>query len=44
MRRNHDKYKAMIMGKTSRDPAFKYGTSIPLVEEVDLLGVTVDNK
>ena len=36
MRRNHDKYKAMIMGKTSRDPAFKYGTSIPLVEEVDL--------
>ena len=44
MRRNHDKYKAMIMGKTSRDPAFKYGTSIPPVEEVDLLGVTVDNK
>ena len=44
MRRNHDKYKAMIMGKTSRDPAFKYGTSIPLVEEIDLLGVTVDNK
>ena len=35
----------MIMGKTSRDPAFKCeGTSIPLVEEVVLLGVTVDNK
>ena len=45
MRRNHDKYKAMIMGKTSRDPAFKCeGTSIPLVEEVELLGITVDNK
>ena len=35
----------MIMGKTSRDPAFKCeGASIPLVEEVELLGVTVDNK
>ena len=45
MRRNHDKYKAMVMGKTSRDPVFKCeGTSIPLVEEVELLGVTVDNK
>ena len=33
------------MGKTSRDPAFKCeGASIPLVEEVELLGVTVDNK
>ena len=45
MRRNHDKYNAMIMRKTSRDPAFKCeGASIPLVEEVELLGVTVDNK
>ena len=45
MRRNHDKYKAMVMGKTSRDPVFKCeGTSIPLVEEMELLGVTVDNK
>ena len=45
MRRNHDKYNAIIMRKTSRDPAFKCeGTSIPLVEEVELLGVTVDNK
>ena len=45
MRRNHDKYKAMIMGKTSRDPAFKCeGKSIPLIEEVEFLGVTVDNK
>ena len=45
MERNHEKYKAMIMRKTSRDPAFKCeGTSIPLVEEVELLGVTVDNK
>ena len=31
--------------KTSRDPVFKCeGTSILLVEEVELLGVTVDNK
>ena len=31
--------------KTSRDPVSKCeGTSIPLVEEVELLGVTVDNK
>ena len=45
MRRNHDKYKAMVMGRTSRDPVFKCeGTSIPLVEEEELLGVTVDNK
>ena len=54
MRRNHDNCKAMIMDemdemddngwKTSRDPAFKCeGTSIPLVEEVELLGVRVDN-
>ena len=45
MRRNHDKYKAMVMEKTSQDPVFKCeGTSIPLVEEVGLLGVTVDDK
>ena len=45
MRRNHNKYKAMVMEKTSRDPVFKYeGTSIPLVEELELLGVTVDDK
>ena len=31
--------------KKERDPAFKCeGTSIPLVEEVELLGVTVDDK
>ena len=45
MRRNHNKYKAMVMGKMSRDPVFKCkGTSIPLVEEMELLGVTVNNK
>ena len=33
------------VGKTLRDPVFKCeGKSIPLVEEVELLGVTVDNK
>ena len=42
---NYDKYKAMVMAKTSRDPFFKCeGTSIPLVEEVELLGVMVDKK
>ncbi|PFX18773.1 putative RNA-directed DNA polymerase from transposon BS [Stylophora pistillata] len=45
MRRNHERYRGMIMGKTSRDPNFKCeGTTIPLVEEMKLLGVTVDNK
>ena len=45
IRRNHDKYKATVMGKTSQDPVFKCeGTSISLVEEVELLGVTVDDK
>ena len=44
IRRNHDKYKATVIGKTSRDPVFKCeGTSISLVEEVELLGVTVDD-
>jgi len=34
-----------VMGKTSQDPVFKCeGTSIPLVEEVELLGVSIDNK
>ena len=34
-----------VMGKTSQDPVFKCeGSSIPLVEEVELLGVTVDIK
>ena len=43
MRRNHDKFKATV--KISRDPVFKCeGTGIPLVEEMELLGVTVDNK
>ena len=45
IRRNHDKYKATVMGKTSQEPIFKCeGTSISLVEEVELLGVTVDDK
>ena len=34
-----------MMGEMSQDPPFKCeGTSIPLVEEVELLGVTMDNK
>ena len=34
-----------VQRKTSQDPVFKcQGTSIPLVEEVELLGVTVDDK
>ena len=43
MRRNHDKYKAMVM-ETRHETLFSSvkGTSIPLVEEVELLGVTVD--
>ena len=35
----------MVMGKTSCNPVFKCkGTSIPLVEEMELLDVTVNNK
>ena len=35
----------MMMGEMSQDPPFKCeGTSNPLVEEVELLGVTIDNK
>ena len=34
-----------MMGEMSQDPPFKCeGTSIPLVEEVELLGVRIDNK
>ena len=35
----------MVMEKMSRHPVFKCeGTSIPLVEEVGRLGVTIDDK
>ena len=35
----------MMMGEMSQDPPFKCeGTTIPLVEEVELLSVTIDNK
>lgn len=39
------KIEATVMGKTSRDPVFKCeGISISLVEEVELLGVTVGDR
>ena len=46
MRRNHDKYKALVMERRHETlfSSVKLGTSIPLVGEVELLGVTVDNK
>ena len=41
----HLQVHVLVMGKTSHDPVFKCeGTSIPLVEEMELLRVTVDNK
>ena len=46
MKRNPDKYQAMLLGKaTVNEPNFKCNnTTLPLSSEIELLGVTVDNK
>ena len=45
IRRNHDKYKAMVLGTTTEVPAFMCeNINIAVEEQIDLLGVTVDNK
>ena len=45
MRRNHEKYHAMVIGKTSKKPSFYCeNTIIPISKEIELLGVTVDDK
>ena len=41
MRRNHEKYEAMVLGKTTEDPVFICeNTNIAVEEQIDLLGVT----
>jgi len=43
MKRNHFKYQAIVMGKTQNKPLFRCENAvIPITEDFDLLGVTVD--
>ena len=45
MKRNHSKYQAIVMGKTQNKPLFRCENAvIPITEDFDLLGDTVDNK
>ena len=45
MIRNPSEYQAIIMGKTQEQPLFKCENSIiPVTSEIELLGVSVDNK
>ena len=45
MKRNPSKYQAIVMGKTQTKPEFRSeNTVIPISEELDLLGVTIDDK
>ena len=45
MTRNPAKYQAMIMGKTQELPKFSCDNiAIPITNEIELLGVTVDDK
>ena len=45
MKRNHSKYQAITFGRVKRNPVLTCeGTVIPTQEEMELLGVTIDNK
>lgn len=45
MRRNTSKYQAIVMGKTQVKPQFYCeNTAIPITEDLEMLGVTVDDK
>ena len=45
MQRNHSKYQAITFGRVERNPVLTCeGTVIPTQDEMDLLGVTIDNK
>ena len=45
MRRNTSKYQATVMGKTQVKPQFHCeNTAIPITEDLEMLGVTVDDK
>ena len=45
MKRNHSKYQAITFGRVKRNPVLACeGTVIPTQEEMELLGVTINNK
>ena len=45
MRRNTSKYQAIVMGKTQVKPQFHCeDIAIPITEDLEMLGVTVDDK
>ena len=45
MKRNHSKYQAVNFGRVKRNPVLTCeGTIIPIQDEMELLGVTLDNK
>ena len=45
MKRNHSKYQAITFGTAERNPVLTCeGTVIPIQDEVEVLGVTIDNK
>ena len=45
MKRNHSKYQAITFGRVERNPVLTCeGTVIPIQDEMELLGVTIDNK
>ena len=45
MQRNHSKYQAITFGRVERNPVLTCeGTIIPTQDEMELLGVTIDNK
>ena len=45
MKRNHSKYQAITFGRVERNPVLTCeGTVIPIQDEMELLGITLDNK
>ena len=45
MKRKHSKYQAITFGRVERNPVLNCeGTVIPIQDEMELLGVTIDNK
>ena len=45
MKRNHSKYRAITFGRVERNPVLTCeGIVIPIQDEMELLGVTIDNK
>ena len=45
MQRNLSKYQTIVMGKLKASIEFRYeNTTIPNCEEIEILGITTDNK